>query len=182
PLLEGASVNGARGVIINIPGGLDLSLMEVSEAWAIVQEAADEDANIIFGAVVDPALQGRVKITVIATGFTIADMTQPLTTGSPAKTPVDMTMYAEQTRVPTEAPVPIPAAAPPMSVSAPRLSLNRRPLVDLWPAPPSLPSRVAVQGSGAIDSSDRPRITGGDADADLGSAFDVPAFLRRQEG
>ena len=69
PLLEGASVNGARGVIINVTGGPDLSLCEVSDASTIVQEAADEDANIIFGAVVDPALTGKVKITVIATGF-----------------------------------------------------------------------------------------------------------------
>src|SRR6185436_15705196 len=69
PLLEGASVNGARGVIINVTGGPDLSLVEVSEASLIVQEAAHEDANIIFGAVVDPALKGKVKITVIATGF-----------------------------------------------------------------------------------------------------------------
>src|SRR3954464_12445135 len=69
PLLEDSSVNGARGVIINITGGPDLSLMEVSEASCIVQEAADKDANIIFGAVIDPALKGKVKITVIATGF-----------------------------------------------------------------------------------------------------------------
>jgi cell division protein FtsZ len=71
PLLEGASVNGARGVIINVTGGPDLSLVEVSEASSIVQEAADEDANIIFGAVVDPILKGKVKITVIATGFAL---------------------------------------------------------------------------------------------------------------
>ena len=69
PLLEDASVNGARGVIINVTGGPDLSLVEVSEASAIIQEAAHEDANIIFGAVVDPKLKGKVKITVIATGF-----------------------------------------------------------------------------------------------------------------
>src|SRR3954465_3324485 len=69
PLLEGASVNGARGVIINVTGGPDLSLVEVSEASSIVQEAAHEDANIIFGAVIDPTLKGKVKITVIATGF-----------------------------------------------------------------------------------------------------------------
>jgi cell division protein FtsZ len=69
PLLEGACVNGARGVIINVTGGPDLSLVEVSEASSIVHEAADEDANIIFGAVVDPTLKGKVKITVIATGF-----------------------------------------------------------------------------------------------------------------
>ena len=61
--------NGARGVIINVTGGPDLSLVEVSEASSIVQEAAHEDANIIFGAVVDPTLEGKVKITVIATGF-----------------------------------------------------------------------------------------------------------------
>ena len=58
PLLEDASVNGARGVIINVTGGRDLSLIEVSEASTIIQEAAHEDANIIFGAVVDPALAG----------------------------------------------------------------------------------------------------------------------------
>jgi cell division protein FtsZ len=69
PLLEDGSVNGARGVIINVTGGPDLSLMEVNEASCVIQEAAHEDANIIFGAVVDPALAGKVKITVIATGF-----------------------------------------------------------------------------------------------------------------
>ncbi len=69
PLLEDSSVNGARGVIINVTGGPDLSLMEVNEASSVIQEAAHEDANIIFGAVVDPSLVGKVKITVIATGF-----------------------------------------------------------------------------------------------------------------
>src|SRR6187455_3058842 len=69
PLLEDASVRGARGVIINVTGGHDLSLLEVNEALTIIQESAHEDANIIFGAVVDPELHGRVKITVIATGF-----------------------------------------------------------------------------------------------------------------
>src|SRR5436305_12938714 len=77
PLLEGASVNGARGVIINVTGGPDLSLMEVSEASAIVQEAADEDANIIFGAVIDPALAGKVMINVIANGFSAHDNASP---------------------------------------------------------------------------------------------------------
>ena len=103
PLLEGASVNGARGVIINVTGGPDLSLVEVSEASCIVQEAADEDANIIFGAVVDPALVGKVKITVIATGFGAQANARPVM--SAANTPVDMTPYADpgahaQRRVP----------------------------------------------------------------------------------
>src|SRR6187455_1739346 len=60
PLLEDASVKGARGVIINVTGGSDLSLIEVSEASVVIQEAAHEEANIIFGAVVDPTMDGRV--------------------------------------------------------------------------------------------------------------------------
>jgi len=71
PLLEDASINGARGVLINITGSEDLSLHEVSEAAAVVQENADPDANIIFGMVVDPAMKEEVKVTVIATGFEI---------------------------------------------------------------------------------------------------------------
>src|SRR6186713_1020194 len=96
PLLEGASVNGARGVIINVTGGPDLSLAEVSAASTIVQEAAHEDANIIFGAVVDPELKGKVKITVIATGFELAATARP---AAQAQTPVDMTPYADVARV-----------------------------------------------------------------------------------
>ena len=69
PLLEDASIHGARGVLINVTGGEDMTLHEVAEAANIIQEAADPDANIIFGAVVDRALQGKVKVTVIATGF-----------------------------------------------------------------------------------------------------------------
>src|SRR5450631_996673 len=101
PLLEGASVNGSRGVIINVTGGPDLSLVEVSEASSIVQEAADEDANIIFGAVVDPALTGRVKITVIATGFGQVAAARPA--GTAALTPVDLTPYADHARMRQEA-------------------------------------------------------------------------------
>src|SRR5579864_6497243 len=108
PLLEGASVNGARGVIINITGGPDLTLVEVSEASCIVQEAADEDANIIFGAVVDPALKGKVKITVIATGFGPQVGTRPA--GSVARTPVDLTQYGDGARLRGEAATMPPAA------------------------------------------------------------------------
>jgi cell division protein FtsZ len=69
PLLEEASINGAKGVLINITGGLDLTLFEVNEASSIIREAADEDANIIFGAVIDESMHDEMKITVIATGF-----------------------------------------------------------------------------------------------------------------
>jgi cell division protein FtsZ len=69
PLLEDASIHGARGVLINITGGSDMSLHEISEAAQIVQEAADPEANIIFGTVIDRAQDTQVKVTVIATGF-----------------------------------------------------------------------------------------------------------------
>ncbi|RQD74131.1 MAG: cell division protein FtsZ [Candidatus Syntrophonatronum acetioxidans] len=68
PLLE-TSIEGARGVLLNITGGSDLGLFEVNEAADIVAEAADPDANIIFGAVIDESLQDEVRVTVIATGF-----------------------------------------------------------------------------------------------------------------
>ena len=94
PLLEDSSVNGARGVIINITGGPDLTLMEVNEASSIIQEAAHEDANIIFGAVVDESLAGRTKITVIATGFE----SQAIARRGAVQTPTDLTHYAVNTR------------------------------------------------------------------------------------
>jgi cell division protein FtsZ len=69
PLLEDVSIGGAKGVLINISGGSDLTLFEVSEATEIIHEAAGEDANIIFGAVIDESLSGEVRVTVIATGI-----------------------------------------------------------------------------------------------------------------
>jgi cell division protein FtsZ len=69
PLLEDAHINGARGILINVTGSSDLRLQEVHEASMIIQQASHEDANIIFGAVLDEEMKGRLKITVIATGF-----------------------------------------------------------------------------------------------------------------
>jgi cell division protein FtsZ len=195
PLLEGASVNGARGVIINVTGGPDLSLVEVSEASCIVQEAADEEANIIFGAVIDPSLKGKVKITVIATGFGAPAAARPA--AAVAQTPVDMTQYADYARVRSE-PVQAPAAA---AMPSARMTIARRPLLDLplavggggsSMAPSSSGQSAASTGSAAAGAGtplpDAMRLGDGfaaplaDPDFDLGSTFDVPAFLRRQEG
>jgi cell division protein FtsZ len=78
PLLEEASIEGAKGLLINITGGLDLTLFEVNEAMSIIHDSADQDANIIFGAVLDERLEDEMKITVIATGFERAAATEPL--------------------------------------------------------------------------------------------------------
>ena len=163
PLLEGASVQGARGVIINVTGGHDMSLMEVNEASLLIQEAAHEDANIIFGAVVDPKLDGRVKVTVIATGFDSVAVRPAVP--SQSQTPVDLQHYTAHLKEKTE------PAAPAMDTG--RLSIARRPALDLAPAAAitAPPSMTAAEGS--------PTDTG-DIDLEALTAFDVPAFLRRE--
>jgi cell division protein FtsZ len=69
PLLE-TTIAGAKGILLNVTGGPDLTLYEVNEAAQLVSESADPDAQIIFGTVIDEHMKGEVKITVIATGFT----------------------------------------------------------------------------------------------------------------
>src|SRR6185436_13733250 len=69
PLLEEASIEGAKGLLVNVTGGTDLTLFEVNEAMSIIHDSANPDANIIFGAVLDERLADEVRITVIATGF-----------------------------------------------------------------------------------------------------------------
>jgi cell division protein FtsZ len=164
PLLEDGSVTGARGVIINVTGGPDLSLMEVNEASCVIQETAHEDANIIFGAVVDPALAGKVKITVIATGFDRAGSARAVPAAA-LQTPVDLHSYTAHLSRSADAGGGIQPAfemsAPEPKASVPRtpeagyvLTVSRRPGVELT----------------------LPTIDGGDAPSPL----DVPAFLRRQ--
>jgi len=101
PLLE-ASIEGAHGVLLSIAGGSDLGLHEVSEAANLIEAAAHEDANIIFGTVIDDALGDEVRVTVIAAGFdggvplrrqpgsqmpTRAQGTRPTTSTTPPSTP-----------------------------------------------------------------------------------------------
>ena len=158
PLLEDASIEGARGVIINVTGGPDLSLVEVNEASSLVHEAAHEDANIIFGAVVDPTYGGKVKITVIATGFDRHDR-QAAEPAFGSQTPVDLQHYAVWSRE--------HAAASDAGVTPP-LTLARRPILDL-PVHRVANGGLELALDGVLPASD-----GGDP------SLDVPAFLRRQ--
>jgi cell division protein FtsZ len=151
PLLDDTSIEGARGILINFTGGADLSIHEVEEAARIVQEAAHDEANIIFGAVIDPQLGGRVKITVIATGFDRVDSRPATTTQS--TTPVDLTQYSTRTK----------AVEPPAAIAMSR-TITRRPAVSL-----SQPMAMAAGAENqTIEGVDEP------------SPLDVPAFLRRQ--
>ena len=126
PLLEDASINGARGILINITGSSNLGLQEVNAASSIIHQAAHEDANIIFGAVLDESMKDHVKITIIATGFKPETMrrmrqdssqAQPITVNSPVERPVER--YAERQvasaapfpHIPQQTPAPMPAPA-----------------------------------------------------------------------
>ncbi len=162
PLLEDASVKGARGVIINVTGGSDLSLIEVSEASAIIQEAAHEDANIIFGAVVDPKMQGKVKITVIATGFDRVAAARQATASS-AMTPVDLHSYTA-----FQATEKVTASGG----GGTRLSVSRRPVLEM---PMTAPPAIAAAADPGID------VFSPGAEFEPVSPLDVPAFLRRQQ-
>jgi cell division protein FtsZ len=87
PLLE-SSIEGARGVVFNITGGTDLTLHEVNAAAEIIYEVVDPEANIIFGAVIDDRMQGEIRITVIATGFTGDTRPQAMSKPTPVRRPV----------------------------------------------------------------------------------------------
>jgi len=149
-------------VIINVTGGPDLSLMEVNDASMLIHGAAHEDANIIFGAVVDPTLDGRVKVTVIATGFDPVE--SQVAEPAPSQTPVDLQQYTAHLKDKVEAPeVPV--------LEQPRLSIARRPALDL---------AGMMQAQVRLASNDDSEAEPGEVDLEALSAFDVPAFLRRE--
>jgi cell division protein FtsZ len=178
PLLEDGSVTGARGVIINVTGGPDLSLMEVNEASCVIQEAAHEDANIIFGAVIDPNLKGKVKLTVIATGFDRKTMGRAVP-ASVLETPTDLHSYtahlsraAAAAVAASRAQASDEVAEPPVATraeSSAQVTVNRRPGVEL-----SLPmSEPPAERGRDLKLTD-------DSKIDMSSPLDIPAFLRRQ--
>lgn len=123
PLLE-SSIEGARGVVFNITGGTDLTLHEVNAAAETIYEVVDPNANIIFGAVIDERMQGEVKITVIATGFT-GESKQ--TIPAPGReVPLSRPMTPIPTRnVPTATPEPQPQQQPELDI--PDFLRRRRP-------------------------------------------------------
>ena len=147
PLLD-IDINGARGVLFNITGGLDLTLYEVNEAADIISKAAHPEANIIFGAVQDPAYDGKVKITVIATGFDA----RPVVVGQQSR--VDYGRGASHPYHPVAPSTginsngayrqqvqgynPLPVTPPPVN------NIARRPTGPLPAAPRSIPQQMAA--------------------------------------
>jgi cell division protein FtsZ len=98
PLLE-ASVEGARGILLNITGGADLGLFEINEAAEIIASAADKECNIIFGAVVDPGMGDEIRVTVVATGFDRAVTAEiPARQEGAERAPVGTPFFADESK------------------------------------------------------------------------------------
>jgi len=179
PLLEDVTLDGAMGLLVNITGGSTLTLHEVDEAVSMAQAAADPDANIIFGSVVDERMDGEVKITVIATGFARAEGAR--TRGA---TPRQATLpVASVSAVRRESPPPLPVATRPA---------EQRPAeVRAAPARPMTTRAVAMPPTDDVPEVPRPRPAPAAirASRDVGpyqpaeeDQYDIPAFLRRGGG
>ncbi|HEX9162021.1 MAG TPA: cell division protein FtsZ [Thermoanaerobaculia bacterium] len=167
PLLEEASIEGAKGVLINVTGGSDMTLFEVHEAASIIQEAADEEANIIFGTVIDPRMKDEVKVTVIATGFDTATKGLLNTRGEHLSAPVSGRVQVAQ--VPHRPFAPKETAEP---AAAPQ---------------PSQQQQVGAEGEifdppffrkGGFTRSDGSGGFGPMASNDFGSDLDIPTVIR----
>jgi cell division protein FtsZ len=137
PLLEAGAIDGARGILINVTGSTSLKLAEVNEASMIIQAAAHEDANIIFGAVLDDKMQDSIKITVIATGF--RDI--PRFQSEAVRTRNAPIMVRETPRYSGSEPAPVFEPEPPMIMAEPEFQPQAMSLETAQPAtyepPPS---------------------------------------------
>jgi len=157
PLLEAGAIDGARGILINITGSASLKLAEVQEACTIIQSAADEDANIIFGAVLDEKMKDSVKITVIATGFKDSDVRHRRQESHPTFV---VSRQSDDFPEPLSEPESDPLPPPPPMV-----------MEEVSPQPVAMASREVV----GIDAM-RDAMIANFEQADL----DVPAFLRKR--
>lgn len=157
PLLEAGAIDGARGILINVTGSSTLKLAEVNEASTIIQSAAHEDANIIFGAVLDEKMKDEVKITVIATGFK-GEAQKP---DAPHVSTVAQAIHTARTSTGFQ----VKGSTPVIN------SVVRTPETQPEPEPPAVQAAAAVPPPAAKESPKK----GFDQD-DL----DVPAFLRKR--
>ncbi|PZR12653.1 MAG: cell division protein FtsZ [Archangium gephyra] len=172
PLLEDVSIDGARGLLINITAGRDITLQEINEAICIAQDSADPEANIIFGSLVDEGANDEVKITVIATGFVSREVAPRRVAAVEAPRPQQQSLLRSSPSI-TAAP------AMPVSVVAPSLNSPSE-IASLVPgrsSPTPAPTRSL---SGEHRVSPPTRLTSA-RDVNLDDEqYDIPTFLRRQ--
>ena len=192
PLLEDVSIHGAKGVLINITGSHDLSMHEVSEAASLIQEEAHEDANIIFGAVIDERMGDDVRITVIATGFgePARETRRPGLGVAVGERPRELSRPS--INVPREVPSPSAGIRALWAKNAPRERANAngngRPTVHLGTIIDDLeaptwqrPSAEAAAGNGRANGNGATkdaRDAGYTMSDDPDDLYEIPAFLR----
>lgn len=178
PLLDDVSVEGATGILINFTAGPDLRLKEINQAATLIQEAAHEDANIIFGVVTDPNMEEVVKVTVIATGFDMqaASATSVHAASRPALTGTDTRLSHSASAGLTGASQQVLAR----TSSQPPAARERRDVI----ARPSRPAHApSAQSSAPVAMSTAARTTrpfGSPAVHDE-AVLDIPAYLRRSK-
>ena len=119
PLLDEVSLRGAKAVLVNVTGGLDMTLLEVDEAANAISEQVDPEGNIIFGAAFDPTLQGKIRVSVVATGMDGASMSVIEPRPARNTTPPPAIRIPEAAAEPAPAPVSAPVAAPIAAAPAP---------------------------------------------------------------
>ena len=182
PLLEAGAIDGARGILINITGSSSLKLAEVQQACSIIQGAAHDDANIIFGAVMDEKMKDAVKITVIATGFREVrsgrQRTQESRTSFSAAHEEAMEFPEDASRDFVPEP-PKHIMEPQCSVAEDRTYSDRTYMDDVAPVPPANSSDHAAAEVVSLDSMRSNVLTSmpGNFEQD---DLDVPAFLRKR--
>jgi len=169
PLLEAGAIDGARGILINITGSANLRLAEVNEASTIIQSAAHEDANIIFGAVLDDKTKDEVKITVIATGF--KEQYARRDKGGSAHTAIS---HARAAAVHSH---PVPHINLPPAVATARAP-EPEPEPEHVASPPPVPERQVAPPSRESTSIDQ--VTSSVKGTYEQDDLDVPAFLRKR--
>ena len=155
PLLEEVSIDGARSVLVNITGGANLTLMDVADATTVITEAAGEEAEVIFGAVIDKSIEDEVRVTVIATGFS-------RTAANLRTTPAYRTTSISRPQAHVEIPTPI--RREPMKVE--RVVESAFP-INVQPLTREVNGRL------------EPVVVGDEGEGSIND-FEVPTFLRRQ--
>ena len=187
PLLDEVSLKGAKAVLVNVTGGLDMTLLEVDEAANAISSEVDPDANIIFGAAFDPALEGKIRVSVVATGMeSAARAAEPAARASTLHAPpLSLRPAAAPEPVAAVAPAPVPIAA---REEAPLWAEPvAAPVFKVAPAPAPAPLIAAYQGraSEPLIASAAPRRIVDDAAAEPGDelAFDpLPSRLQASHG
>jgi cell division protein FtsZ len=176
PLLEDVSIKGARGLLINVTGGTDMSLYEVNEAASLIQEEAHEDANIIFGAVIDDKLVDEIHVTVIATGFGEYERERtPIGRYSPSGTPITAPVQAAVTR-PMD---PFPHSAVITQAPPPMQNFGGKPVRRLGMIVDDNSLDIPAYKRRSSDAPGPTRI--GQAESlENDDKLDIPAFLRKQ--